>query len=439
MTILEHFQWQCVHHGNISEHLPTLKRYAEQCEHITELGVCGIGSTWAFMAANPKRILSVDPLHPQVWGANLGETETLAKKAGVEFRFIQADDLTIEPEATDLLFIDTAHNYTQLKKELALFASKTSRLIIMHDTETFGYKDESGNGPGLNRAIDEFLCLTAEGRQWQMIERRLNCHGLMVLERREPKLRIKAFTFFYNEEALIPFYLSHYWWVDEIHAVVSESSDRTLELLQADPRVIIEGFEFPGGYDHACGTAKMNEIISQKEGMFDWYMVPECDELVWPIGNPFCTQARLSLEGCGEEVLVAKMWQVYRNAGESDLDATMAPVALQRRHGDSDRENGINALYRKPLLFRPNRGIQFNPGLHSILEESSHSRSIAHWDGVHWANADEKFCIERRIRNRRDHIKKSDLEAGMGAHNKDVDEASLHTLCESHMNDPKLF
>ena len=43
-------------HSDINEHIPALINYAQQCDHITEMGVRWIVSTWAFMAASPKII-----------------------------------------------------------------------------------------------------------------------------------------------------------------------------------------------------------------------------------------------------------------------------------------------------------------------------------------------------------------------------------------------
>ena len=39
--------------SDINEHLPTLRKYAEECDHITEMGVRWIVSTYAFLAAKP--------------------------------------------------------------------------------------------------------------------------------------------------------------------------------------------------------------------------------------------------------------------------------------------------------------------------------------------------------------------------------------------------
>jgi hypothetical protein len=68
--------------SDINEHLPTLRRYAEDCEHITEMGVRWVVSTYAFLVAQPKTLVSIDIQLPETWGANLKPIEEGAKAIG---------------------------------------------------------------------------------------------------------------------------------------------------------------------------------------------------------------------------------------------------------------------------------------------------------------------------------------------------------------------
>jgi len=434
MNVEEHFRDQCEHHGNINEHLPALRRYAEQCRHVTELGVCSLGSTWAFLAAKPEWLISVDKAHPSTVGGNLDEAWNISREIGVNFQFQEKDDTQIEISPTDLLFIDTWHVYGQLKKELELHASKAGRFIILHDTETFGEKGEDGNSPGLNLALDEFL-KTWEGRNWKVIEKLSNCNGLTVLERVSP--RIKVFAFFYNEEFLIPFFLSHYWFAD-IHAIASKSTDRTMELLNAAKNVTVEEFEFPDGLiNDDLKVQKLNECVTRPESYYDWFLVADADEFIWPSGNPHCTRARILPED--GNVIIGSMWQVYRNESEGDLDPSKSPVVLQRSHGMFQRDSGFNVHYKKPMLIRPNNGFRFMVGNHSLEPNPNILFSKVQWDGAHWSNADLSFCVQRRIRDRQNRLSKVNLEQGMGGHNLGLTEDSIRQLCSEHLKDPKLF
>ena len=163
-----------------NEHLPVLRYYADQCLHVTELGVRKGVSTWAFLSSKTKRLISVDNVHPGSYGGELTEMIDAAKEVGIEFNFILADDLTIKIEDTELLFIDTFHVYRQLKEELLLHANKVKKYIILHDTETYGLYGEDG-GEGLLKALDEFL----ENNIWKIKEVFKNNNGLIILERYE--------------------------------------------------------------------------------------------------------------------------------------------------------------------------------------------------------------------------------------------------------------
>ena len=179
-------------HSDINEHIPTLMKYARECDHITEMGVRWIVSTWAFLATSPNKLISYDILDPSNWdvNANIQDVYDTAEKKQLNFQFIQANVLNIEIEETDLLFLDTWHAYKQLKSELALHSSKTRKYIILHDTTTYAENDEKsyeawgsgwqGDGKGIWPAIEEFL---HENQTWELLERFTNNNGLTILKR----------------------------------------------------------------------------------------------------------------------------------------------------------------------------------------------------------------------------------------------------------------
>jgi hypothetical protein len=192
MTLDEKYQHLVDTTSDINEHLPTLKKYAEECTHVTEMGVRWIVSTYAFLAARPETMFSIDIQHPSNWGANIKDVEDYAEEINCKYKFWQANNLEIEIEETDLLFIDTWHSYKQLKSELELHASKVRKYIILHDTVLFGTQDELNsydafgwfNGfkqKGLMPALDEFL----EGnKEWTTHEVFTNNNGLIILKRK---------------------------------------------------------------------------------------------------------------------------------------------------------------------------------------------------------------------------------------------------------------
>jgi len=190
--IYRKYQEKCSTVSDINEHLPTLRKYAEECDSIVEMGVRSIVSTWAFLSAKPKKLISLDLSHPSSFGGNLDEVIQLSSENGIEFEFVEKSSLEYEMINTDLLFIDTWHDYLQLKMEMFRHHSKVNKYIILHDTTTFGYIDESfydeyGNSrletnlpKGLYPAVDEFLFANKEWRLW---EKKSNNNGLTILKK----------------------------------------------------------------------------------------------------------------------------------------------------------------------------------------------------------------------------------------------------------------
>ena len=171
------YKEKCSTPSDINEHLPTLKKYADECNHITEFGVRWVVSTYALLMGKPKKMISYD--------IDFCETELLKEivKNDTDFQFIIGDTLKIEIEETDLLFIDTIHTYEHLKKELSLHSSKVKKYIILHDTTVYEWEGEAINGvtqKGLQPAIEEFL---ESNPNWVIYERFEYNNGLTILKR----------------------------------------------------------------------------------------------------------------------------------------------------------------------------------------------------------------------------------------------------------------
>jgi hypothetical protein len=197
--IANKYHQACTTPSDINEHLPTLYRYALECEHVTECGVRTVVSSYAFAHAligRPNtKLVQVDPqLHVNV--VNFGRE---CRNEDLQTVFHNQSDLGCPLEQTDLLFIDTWHVYGHLKRELARWHSHTNKYIILHDTtvdewlgETLrvgwdAHKQSRESGipvheiqKGLWPAVDEFL---KEHSEWVLHERFTNNNGLTVLRR----------------------------------------------------------------------------------------------------------------------------------------------------------------------------------------------------------------------------------------------------------------
>jgi len=181
------FLYRKVFDEDICEHLDILKEYALKSKHITELGVRGIVSTYAFILGKPKKLISIDIHYPSFYlndeEKELIKVEEICKSLNIDFKFVCANDLDIEIEETDLLFIDTVHTYDQLIQELRLHGNRSRKWIILHDTESckeFLYDSQGLLVGGLEYAINEFLY---DNKDWIIKEIYTNNNGLTILEK----------------------------------------------------------------------------------------------------------------------------------------------------------------------------------------------------------------------------------------------------------------
>lgn len=204
MTLEARYQHAKDTPSDINEHMETLYELAKQCSSVLELGVRTCVSSWAFLKGlrdnglGAQKLISNDLQdHP-----NVEHVKKTAMASGVEYRFIKGNDLFINTEPVDMTFIDTWHIYGQLKRELAIYAPKTRKYIVMHDTEVDGdlgesircgwntYFQSKETGipeeeirKGLKPAIVEFLEANPE---WRLGLVKTNNNGLTVLVRSTP-------------------------------------------------------------------------------------------------------------------------------------------------------------------------------------------------------------------------------------------------------------
>ena len=199
MGIFEQYTKKCQEWSDIYEHLPTLYRYGLECKHITECGVRGVTSSYAFAHALTgklgNKLVQVD----LDTNSNVVQFQNECKAEHVNSVFYQESDLACPIEDTELLFIDTWHIYGHLKRELARWHSYVSKYIILHDTTVDEWAGETVRlgwdaaqqsretgipvdeiTKGLWHAVEEFL---AEHPEWKLKERFTNNNGLTVLVR----------------------------------------------------------------------------------------------------------------------------------------------------------------------------------------------------------------------------------------------------------------
>jgi hypothetical protein len=160
--------------SDINEHCPRLRELASLCTVVVELGTRKGISTAALLAGQPGRLVTCDLHRDPI-------IDVLQKNRGrTDFVFRHGDSTAIEPEACDLLFIDTKHTSAQVSAELVRHGGASRRWIAFHDTATFGKVGED-HGPGLLDGIYRWM---KDRPEWSILSEEQNNNGLMVIQRR---------------------------------------------------------------------------------------------------------------------------------------------------------------------------------------------------------------------------------------------------------------
>lgn len=186
----DEYRKACQTSSDINENLPILYELAKECEHVTEFGVRTGCSTRAFL--NTDSILRSYDLEMD---NNVRHLFKVANSKGKDAKFYEADVLDVEIEETDLLFLDTWHQYHQLQSELSRHAGKVRKYLAFHDTHTYAMSGEScsntstgkiltdtiQNPKGLLPCIIEFMVANPE---WSFKTYKTNNNGMIVLEKK---------------------------------------------------------------------------------------------------------------------------------------------------------------------------------------------------------------------------------------------------------------
>lgn len=249
------------------------------------------------------------------------------------------------------------------------------------------------------------------------------------------RLKIAAVTMVYNEALVLPYFLRHYRYLDEIHVLYeTDSTDESLEILMQAPNVVIERGHIEGGLDDIEKINLINKAVQRTKA--DWVYVVDPDEFIFPPNNE-SPHDFLKRQSC--DVVRSGMFQVYRHRNDRDLDPSLTPVP-QRAHGDPDlfstdklEIRAANNVYIKPNIVRPSKSIRFLPGHHQIEGDPQTSPEL--YVGTHWQMADPSIAIARRM-ERKARISERNRAHQMGWQHFDVTVDKIKDECERHLDDP---
>jgi len=155
--------------GDMPSRMDWLVEKFSGLDSITEFGHYQGCSTAAWLACLPKKITTID-INKYL---KQEEYKEIAEELKIEFQCIIADDLAIEIEETDLLFIDTMHTEDHTYKELKKHSDKVKKYIGFHDVNPVRFQTQAG--------IDRWL--KEENLKWKTFYHDINDCGFLVLEK----------------------------------------------------------------------------------------------------------------------------------------------------------------------------------------------------------------------------------------------------------------
>ena len=111
--------------GDMPSRMDWLVEHFSNLESITEFGHYQGCSTAVWLKCRPKRLLTVDYANylPQE------EYHNVAREIGVDLTIVIEDDLKINIDPVDLLFIDTMHTEEHTYKELIRHGDKAKNIL----------------------------------------------------------------------------------------------------------------------------------------------------------------------------------------------------------------------------------------------------------------------------------------------------------------------
>lgn len=218
--------------------------------------------------------------------------------------------------------------------------------------------------------------------------------------------RIHVYVPCYNEEALVPYFLRHYAFAERIFVFDNYSDDRTVELFQADPRVVLERVDTGGVYKERFLMEVKNERWKQSRGSAEWVIVVDTDEFLYHQNLPHFFE---NVTRGGYDIVKAYGWEMASREFPGDYTR---PLIEQVRHGV------FRSRACKASLFRPTiEDINYVAGCHWENPTGQHvsmlrsgSLFLLHYKHLGW-----EYYRDKTFRNAR-RIDRQEVAQGMHVH-----------------------
>lgn len=227
-------------------------------------------------------------------------------------------------------------------------------------------------------------------------------------------MKIHVYSIVWNEEFLLPYFLRHYsTFADRIFIINDHSSDKTVEIARAHPKVQLLDFGYSRGLNEDDFSRCFEESYKKySRGVADWVMCVDADEFIYNKDmrgalQKAQQQSRRTLKTTGytmmSETLPTTDGQIYEQC----------PYGLRARG------------YDKEVVFNPELDIKFSDGRHSITVSNDLRPVKAKLALLHYRYLSRDYLIERTKNifarmDMSDEIKSYRLKRGLATYDKNI-------------------
>jgi len=205
----------------------------------------------------------------------------------------------------------------------------------------------------------------------------------------------------WNEEKIIPFFLSHYnKFVSNFYIYDNYSDDNTDKLLSAQSNITIHRYDTGGAFNDAVHQKIKNTVWKQSRGKADWVIVIDIDELLY---HPDMTN-----------FLNSSVDSILKPIGCNMVNVFFPVVGISIT--DQVKNGELDDKYGKMALFDPHKIVDINymPGAHEAYPEGIvRVAENSELKLLHYKNLGIEYVLER-IRSYRMRLSNENIENKWG-------------------------
>lgn len=233
-------------------------------------------------------------------------------------------------------------------------------------------------------------------------------------------MKLGVATPIFDEEYLLPIFLEHYKFVDEITFFYdTDTTDNSLDVIEKHKKtdVIIQEFNTGEGMNDYFMINLLHEKL--KNTTVDYTFCVDADELFFHKNmndKRHGEDIKNYIQECYCDFYHACFYQMYPSKSEDKDIFPSIPIWKQRKFGYLD------ATYVKPCIVKKDAKIRYSVGKHFVFEHDDvdeyypiNDNKVEHTDfiGCHLNNINLEMSLEKRLKKRRDRLSNTNISRGV--------------------------